>query len=77
MKRGVFFLLLLALPASADLIGLELIGPGGFSVLQDGRWEREGIRAEERPMIVPEACPLSVVAAGGAAMMFRRTRRVA
>ena len=76
MKRVVFFLLM-AVPASADLIGLELIGPGGFSVFHDGHWDHLGIHTEHPPMAVPEASPMGAVAAAGAAMVLRRKRRQA
>lgn len=76
MKRVVFFLLM-AVPASADLIGLELIGPGGFSVFHDGHWDHLGIHTEHPPMAVPEASPMWAVAAAGAVMVLRRKRRAA
>lgn len=76
MIRAAFFLLL-ALPASAELIGLDRIGPGGFSVYHDGHWDHNGIHTEQRPMVVPEACPLLALAAAGAALMLRRERRAA
>ena len=76
MRRVAFFLLM-AVPAPADLIGLDLIGPGGFSVFHDGHWDHMGIHTEHPPMAVPEASPVVAVAAAGAALLLRRKRRVA
>ena len=75
MALFLMLMLMLMLPASADLIGLDLIGPGGFSVFHDGHWDHLGIHTEHPPMAVPEACPTMVVAAAGAALIIRRKRR--
>jgi hypothetical protein len=69
--RAALLFLSIASTASADLIGLDTLGPLGFSYWHEDHWDHNGIHVDP-PQSVPEASPTLVIAAAGAALILRR-----